>query len=929
MVPYRKFRIIDSKLPATALFFVLLLLGSLSFGQNTPSKDVLLKYVSGGNGKDLENQSEKFYLQFDKPYYTLGDTIWYKAYVLTDHLTATAISGIMYVDVLNDENKVLKRFKLQISRGIAYGNIRLGENEFVPGTCSIRAYTNWMRNFGEDYFFCKTFYITGFNDNSWLINSRSKFNTGKGEVDLNFKDPGNKPIDNEKVHVGVLAGAKKIFTSDFQTDPDGAIHVDFNLPENPGQLSLVAEDKLKNRHAVIPIRTSVSENIDLQFLPEGGNLVAGLPAHIGFKAIDVDGTGRDIAGVILNREGDKVAQFSSLHLGMGSFDMMIKPGEAYSAKVTVGNGVVENFPLPAVKNEGTSLRIFNKQEKDSVKVILTVSPNTVSGRDTLFLIGKARGVICYAAIVSFQNSNVIEKYISKKLFPQGIAHFVLTTTAFAPLNERQTFIDNNENLKISVASNKEIYAKGDSVQLQIKVSDSNGKPVSGNFSAAVTDDAQVKLNNSQSDNILTHLLLTSDLKGNIDAPAYYFLSANNNAWEALDNLLLTQGWVGYNWQQHIDSAKLQFQPEKSFVVEGSVINVSNKPLQASKVQLFCQQPLIIMDTTTDAKGRFVFEGFPYLNNPVFLLKAQNKRGRKLNSGIKINDPPPQQFIHPIGAIPQPWFLNGDSVLLKSARIAAATNNFQYMADGSHVLKEVKVTATKIIKDSQNLNGAGNADQVIDEKELQQAGKKNLLDLCYSNIKGFRERSYGKNYMWFFVKDKYAIFVIDGIKMTKDDITDFDGMRRYLQAHAVENIKGVEVNYSGKFTSSYEKQFSMGDNVYFQYAFIEITTRSGNGPRFDNIPDMYVYRPMPLSAPAQFYKPRYNFKDTTNHIQDLRSTIDWEPNITTDANGEAKVWFYTADKPSIYSIVIEGVDMKGNLGYHMSTIDVKGIKEKAK
>src|ERR1700730_10128708 len=81
------------------------------------------------------------------------------------------------------------------------------------------------------------------------------------------------------------------------------------------------------------------------------------------------------------------------------------------------------------------------------------------------------------------------------------------------------------------------------------------------------------------------------------------------------------------------------------------------------------------------------------------------------------------------------------------------------------------------------------------------------------------------------------------------------------------------------------------------AFVEITTRSGHGPVIDNTPGIYLYKPLPLSWPKQFYKPKYTIKDTAKHLPDLRSTIDWEPNITTDRNGEAKLWFYTADQPS--------------------------------
>ena len=120
-----------------------------------------------------------------------------------------------------------------------------------------------------------------------------------------------------------------------------------------------------------------------------------------------------------------------------------------------------------------------------------------------------------------------------------------------------------------------------------------------------------------------------------------------------------------------------------------------------------------------------------------------------------------------------------------------------------------------------------------------------------------------------------------------------------------------------------------NNTENDAAFVEITTRSGHGPIIDNTPGMYLYKPLPLSWPKEFYKPKYSLKDTVNRLPDLRSTIHWEPNIVIDANGEGKIWFYAADKPTTYSVIIEGADMNGGLGYKIGKITISTKKEKAK
>jgi hypothetical protein len=139
------------------------------------------------------------------------------------------------------------------------------------------------------------------------------------------------------------------------------------------------------------------------------------------------------------------------------------------------------------------------------------------------------------------------------------------------------------------------------------------------------------------------------------------------------------------------------------------------------------------------------------------------------------------------------------------------------------------------------------------------------------------------------------------------------MRDFLNEHNAEDIKGLEVAKSAKYLGAYERMYFPSEIIDADtLAFVEITTRSGDF-KMPFTPGTYLYKPMAVSWPNQFYKPKYAIKDTTN-LTDLRSTIDWEPNISTDKNGEATVWFYAAGSSSAYSIIIEGIDGNGLLGY---------------
>ena len=784
------------------------------------------------------------------------------------------------------------------------------------------------------------------------------------EVKLQFSDMDKKLFMVEPLTLQVSNGNKTLYRQKLQTDLSGMINVNFPVPEKANSLTLIAESEKKDKRAVIPIVLNQAENTDVQFLPEGGNLVAGLPARVGFKAVGADGNGIQISGIVTDHNQQQVAQFQSLHNGMGSFNLAVNEGETYIAKVTLPGGTTKEYPLPAIKTSGTVLTIKNPMETDSLEVSIAATNDLGHSTDSYFLIGKARGIVCYAAIISFNNGSFIRRKISKGLFPAGIIHFTVMTAQNQPVNERLVFIDHHDNLKIQLTADKPNYRSRDSVAMHINVTDKNGNPVSGNFSLAVTDDAVVIKDSLSDGNIISQMLLTSDLKGYIEQPGYYLTSKSKASWLALDNLLLTQGWVGYDWQQVFNLPAIAYQPETEFKVKGSVTNVFNKAVKGTNVLLFSKSPAILMDTITDKDGKFVFDRFPKADTPVFIIKAVNKNGKSFNVRINIDEITPPDFIKPFAPLTTPWYVNSDPLLLNYTKSNALVKQQKNFPQSGHLLKEVKITAKKVVQGSQNLNGPGEADLVLDEKDLEAAGKKSWLQLLQEHVKGFREGAFSagtgkmalkdrlldsfvtdfhaESLEWYFIGGKPLKLIVDGISVNKIlTIGSFRDITDYLTTHTAEDVKGIEVLSSTQYASKYFTVYDPGDLVlraYLDYdilispsdfAFVEITTRGGHGPVIDNTPGMYLYKPLPLSWPKHFYKPKYTVKDTAKHLPDLRSTIDWEPNITTNANGEATVSFFTADKPSTYTLTIEACDLNGNLGYKQGKIEVGKTNEKSK
>jgi hypothetical protein len=922
--------------PLLAIIFICLFCHALVLAQSGILQTDLLKYSNQSDSLINKYQAEKIYLHFDKPYYAVNDTIWFKAYLVkASSLLLSGRSGLLHIDIHNDNGKLVKQYLLAVGNGMGTGNIGLNEKEFKTGTYTLCAYTNWMRNFGTEAFFYKSFYITNANENNWLINTKS---TTSGSADkkiinvgLQFNNADKTPYDNKPLQLQVMSGNKNLYKQKVQTADNGQITVNFTLPEKASGLAIVAESENKDRRAVIPVNVNRLEKADIQFLPEGGNLVAGLPSHIGFKAIGEDGKGINISGSIIDHNNQQVATFESLHNGMGSFHLNVQPGENYIAKVNLPGGAVKEYPLPTVKSSGMVLQVKNVMESDSVEIAVAATADIVKANTSYFLIGKARGFVCYAAIITFNKVNYISKNIAKRLFASGITHFILMTTNKQPLSERLVFIDHYDELNIKMTTDLAEYNPRDSITLHIQVNDNAGQPVHGDFSLAVTDDEQVKTDTLNGDNILTKILFTSDLKGHVEGPGYYF-QQDISSWQALDNLLLTQGWVDYDWDPVFKPHAITYQPEVQFEVIGNVKNVFNSPVKGTDILLFSKTPLILMDTTTDKGGKFVFNHFPKVDTPVFILKAVNRHRKSFNVTINVDEIKTPVFTRPPGFEMMPWYVNSDTTLLNYTRTNAQLQLQAISLTGKHVLKEVKIFGKKTVKDSQNMNGPGEADIVLDEKFLEASGKKNFLQLLQENVKGFYE---GMIFVpqhdimkVYYINRKFVHFLVDGVPLwAYADSSSFT--RDYLLSHDAQDIKGIEVISSAQFTLRYKSRY-FPEAPSDKDAFIEITTRGGHGPLIDNTPGMYLYKPLALSWPKQFYKPKYTVNDTAKHLPDLRSTIAWEPNIITDADGKATIWFYATDKPSTYTITIEGTDLNGSLGYKRRKITIsKAVAAKSK
>ena len=311
-------------------------------------------------------------------------------------------------------------------------------------------------------------------------------------------------------------------------------------------------------------QASLHSNASVQFFPEGGNLVYGLQSTVAFKATDEYGRAAACRGIIVNRKNDTVELFQSGRFGMGHFLFLPQKGEEYKAIITARDSTF-NQSLPRIFDNGYVMSV-NDTAGDKVKI--KVQSGTLNINMGLYLIAHSRHLIKSVQFGKINEKGETEFYINKNALGDGVSAFTIFNFQKQPVCERIYFKKPGRRFFIQAKTDQQEYATRNKIEVTIKVADPANLPVQANMSLSVFRNDS--LQPVPAEDIQTYLELTSELKGFIESPAYYFENSNAEADEAMNNLLLTQGWRRFRWEDVFKNQKPAFDYLPEF--EGPVIN---------------------------------------------------------------------------------------------------------------------------------------------------------------------------------------------------------------------------------------------------------------------------------------------------------------------------------------------------------------------
>ncbi len=563
---------------------------------------------------------EKVYLQFDRLFFEPGEDIWFNAFVRdANTLKASLKSDILYVELLGPNGSVLKKITLLAKGGTAAGDFKLDAGA-TGGLYKIRAYTNWMRNtdevFERDVQVQATVLPRLRMELDFMKKAYGPGDVVEAKIDLNTL--ANQPLANYEFSAKASLDGQQFTAFSGKTDGRGHAQVKFDLPKgletNNGLLNVLIQynGQTESISRSVPI---VLNKIDLQFMPEGGDMVAGLPAVVAFKALNEWGKPADVSGKIVNSKGVEVAQFESYHQGMGAFNFTPASGEVYHAVLTKPEGIFEKYGLVEAFTRGFSMKI-----NPLLQGLLTVEVNSTED-EVLHVALVSRGEVKYLETLPARAGSHLVRIPVKNL-PIGIAQVTLFDSQELPRAERLVFLNHEKQLKINVKTDKEKYLPREKVTMTVSVTDERGIPMPGQFSLAVADDNLLTFADDRQGHILSHLLLESELKSKVEEPNFYFepkeKHPDKNELLALDYLMLTQGWRRLAWEELLDKqpVAMEFENERA-VTQGVVTDKNGHPVPRMLVGLK-KSGMVAM---TDNFGRFELDTLLPKNQPLAVFSS--------------------------------------------------------------------------------------------------------------------------------------------------------------------------------------------------------------------------------------------------------------------------------------------------------------------
>ena len=758
---------------------------------------------------------EKLFVHLDRTYYLTGESLWFKLYCVDGMLhRPLRVSQVAYLELLDRDRKPVLQTKVSLADNERSGAFLLPAT-LASGHYLVRAYTNWMKNAGPDFFFEQP--IT-------IVNP--------------FRRLGPPPAARD------------------------------------------------------------SAAYDVQFFPEGGNLVSGLPAKVAFRAVDGQGKGLAFSGVLLGAANDTVARFAPTRFGIGHFTFT-PTAQDYRAVITVAGGRTLTAPLPAVYGQGYAMQVT---EEDGGRLRITVRTTRDTRRSTpaLYLLAHTRQAVKVAE-TRYLEDEVATFEVDQNALGEGITHLTVFDADRKPLCERLYFRQPARRLAAAAKPDKDQYGAREKVSVDVLAANAAGQPRAADLSVAV-----YRLDSLGALGVdpYSYLWLTSDLRGKVESPGYYLEGSGDGVREATDNLMLTHGWRRFRWEDVLRRDTAAFSsahlPEYGgHVVRGKLIDTrTNAP--ASGILTYLAAPgrhIRLYGARSKPNGQVQFELKDFFGPREIVVQTNTQRDSTYR--IEISNPYAEAYTD--RQLPAFDLAENVQQTLGERSLSMQTQNV-YFGDRQNQFRFPAV-------DSLPFYGKPDERYFLDEYTRFTV----MEDVLREYVTGaFARRRRGSYYLTVYDRGHNMEVLLDDPMVLLDGVPVFDPNK--IMAFDPLKVKRIDV---------VARNYLLGPLLL--PGCISYATYKGDLAGFRLDPRSVLMEYDGLQLQREFYAPRYDDdKRLGSRLPDLRHLLYWSPRVGTDAQGKARLEFYTSDQEGTYLGVVNGLSADGLAGSSTFTFQVRNV-----
>ncbi|OQY95677.1 MAG: hypothetical protein B6D37_04280 [Sphingobacteriales bacterium UTBCD1] len=634
----------------------------------------------------------------------------------------------------------------------------------------------------------------------------------------------------------------------------------------------------------------------LQFFPEGGDIIESVNNKIAFKANDQWGRPVKVKGIIQNNAGKVMDSIKARHDGMGYFFVLPQPGESFTAIWKDENGKDHSTKLPGIKKDGVSIQVLVSGSRRIFEI--DASPGAAATLHTVNLIGtmRQREIFKVSKDISTGSARGI---IPTQNLPSGILTITVFDDKWKPLAERITYINNQEYFfKPEMTVQHWGLNKRAKNEIVITVPDS----LQANLAVSVTD---AGIDVDSSDNIISHLLLTGDLKGQVYNPGYYFSDTSNEVSQNLDLVMLTHGWRRFNWEEVVKGKLpgILYPKDTSYLtLSGKVYGVIPSDLKGTTIIMIVSRPkqggdVVMLPIEND--GTFNDPSLLVIDTVRVYYQLPKKHFRDASVRFMEDLLPPLRSNIPAMGI----YYNG---------VNDTTGNFHHWFLVNEMNELLKQYEGKMLENVTITRKAKSPLETMDEKYT--SGFFSGGDGYQFNVVNDNLANASPN-IFFYLQSKVAGLQINTAS-TPPSMSWRGGTPGFYvdevqtDASMVSSIPVADIAYIKVFRPPFMGGGFGGGNgaiAIYTRRGDDIQSAPGKGLNNNTITGYSVIR--------EFYSPNYdNFKQE-NERKDIRTTLYWNPQvITAPGKNQATVTFYNNDVTKSFRVTIEGMTRDGQLAH---------------